>query len=53
MRNIQTFFILLLIQIHFILMTLGKFMIKTRKEILTPNNLNDVYQTNLQHEMVF
>ncbi len=52
MLYFQKFFILLILLIHLIKLSLEKFMIKSNKEILTPHNLDDVYQTNLQHEMV-
>jgi len=52
MRNLNIFIFLVFLQLNLILITLGKFMIKSKKEILTTNNLDEVYQTKLQHEMV-
>jgi len=52
MSKFLIFFFFLVLYLNLILITLGKFMIKSKKEILTTHNLDDVYQTNLQHEMV-
>ena len=53
MRNFKIFIFLVFFELNLILITFGKFMIKSKKEILTANNLDEVYQTKLQHEMVF
>lgn len=52
MCNLNSFFFLVLLELNLILITYGKFMTKSKKEILTTNNLDEVYQTKLQHEMV-
>lgn len=52
MLNLNTIIFFLLIELFLIVITLGKFMIKSKKEILTSNNIDEVYQTKLQHEMV-
>lgn len=53
MRNFNIFIFFVFIELNLILITFGKFMIKSKKEVLTTNNLDEVYQTKLQHEMVF
>lgn len=51
-RNFNIFIFIIVLKINLFTITFGKFMIGTKKEVLTANNLDDVYQTNLQHEMV-
>ena len=53
MRNLNIFIFFVLLELNLVLITFGKFMIKSKKEVLTQNNLDKVYQTKLQHEMVF
>lgn len=52
MRKIIISYVLILLQFEYFINTSAKFMLKNKKEILTPYNLDEIYQTNLQHEMV-
>ena len=52
MRNFWFPLFALILLNNLFLLKAAKFMISTKKEVLTTNNLDDVYQTHLQHELV-
>lgn len=52
MRKLIITYVLILLQFGYLINTTTKFLLKNKKEILTPHNLDEIYQTNLQHEMV-